>query len=189
MTPGRIVACYFVAVNATASRGIGKDVNLYYKSLASPVGELKLVASDRGLTAILWKNDNPRRVRLANLVENSDHRMLLQTEKQLNEYFSRKRRAFKVPLDFRGTHFQKAVWESLLAIPYGETRTYGQIATQLGNPNATRAVGAANGRNPIAIIVPCHRLIGSDGKLRGFAGGLDAKAHLLKLEASVAKAK
>jgi methylated-DNA-[protein]-cysteine S-methyltransferase len=82
----------------------------------------------------------------------------------------------------RGTPFQKQVWEALLAIPFGETRSYGQLAKQLGNPNATRAVGAANGRNPIAIIAPCHRVIGSSGKLTGFAGGLNAKAHLLSLE-------
>jgi methylated-DNA-[protein]-cysteine S-methyltransferase len=108
--------------------------------------------------------------------------MLLRTEKELNEYFSHKRKAFTVPLDMRGTYFQKQVWEALLGIPFGETRTYGQLANQLGNPKATRAVGAANGRNPIAIIVPCHRVIGFSGKLTGFAGGLDAKDHLLKLE-------
>ncbi len=82
----------------------------------------------------------------------------------------------------RGTPFQKQVWQALQAIPFGETRSYGQLATQLGNPNATRAVGAANGRNPISIIVPCHRVIGSSGKLTGFAGGLEAKAFLLHLE-------
>jgi methylated-DNA-[protein]-cysteine S-methyltransferase len=157
-------------------------MNLSYKLVSSPIGGLKLVASDRGLAAILWEDDNPRRVRLANVVENTEHRMLLRTEKELNEYFSGKRKAFTVPLDMRGTHFQKQVWDALLGIPYGETRTYGQLANQLGNPKATRAVGAANGRNPIAIIVPCHRVIGFDRKLIGFAGGLDAKAHLLRLE-------
>jgi methylated-DNA-[protein]-cysteine S-methyltransferase len=143
---------------------------------------LKLVANDAGLAAILWENDNPRRVRLTDLVENSEHHMLIRVEKELNEYFCGKRKTFTVPLDMRGTHFQKQVWEALLDIPYGETRTYGELANQLGNPNATRAVGAANGRNPVAIIVPCHRVIGFDGKLTGFAGGLDAKADLLKLE-------
>jgi methylated-DNA-[protein]-cysteine S-methyltransferase len=157
-------------------------MNLSYKLLASPVGGLKLVASEQGLAAILWQNDNPRRVRLANLVENSAHQILLRTERELKEYFSGKRKEFTVPLDLRGTPFQKQVWEALLGIGFGETRTYGQLASQLGNPKATRAVGAANGRNPIAIIVPCHRLVGFDGKLTGFAGGLDAKAHLLQLE-------
>ena len=157
-------------------------MNLSYKLIPSPIGKLKLVASDEGLVAILWENDRPRRVRLADLVENSAHPMLLRTEKELNEYFSHKRKAFTVPLDMRGTYFQKQVWEALLHIPFGETRTYGQLANQLGNRKATRAVGAANGRNPIAIIVPCHRVIGFSGKLTGFAGGLDAKDHLLKLE-------
>ena len=171
-------------MNPIVTRGISREapMNLFYKWLTSPIGGLKLVASEQGLTAILWENDNPRRVRLASLVENSEHRMLLRTEKELNEYFSGKRKTFTVTLDMRGTSFQKQVWEALLGIPYGETRTYGQLANQLGNPNATRAVGAANGRNPIAIIVPCHRLIGFDGKLTGFAGGLEAEAHLLKLE-------
>lgn len=157
-------------------------MSMSYKFLPSPIGGLKLVASDDGLAAILWENDNPRRVRLADLVNDPAHHMLLRTEKELNEYFSGQRKAFTVPLDMRGTRFQKQVWEALLGIPYGETRTYGQLANQLGNPNATRAVGAANGRNPIAIVVPCHRVIGFNGKLTGFAGGLDAKAHLLKLE-------
>jgi len=157
-------------------------MSLSYKLIPSPIGKLKLVASDEGLVAILWENDRPRRVRLADLVENPAHPMLLRTEKELNEYFSHKRKAFTVPLDMRGTYFQKQVWEALLGIPFGETRTYGQLANQLGNPKATRAVGAANGRNPIAIIVPCHRVIGFSGKLTGFAGGFDAKDHLLKLE-------
>jgi methylated-DNA-[protein]-cysteine S-methyltransferase len=157
-------------------------MSLSCKLVPSPIGKLKLVASDEGLVAILWENDRPRRVRLADLVENPAHPMLLRTEKELNEYFSHKRKAFTVPLDMRGTYFQKQVWEALLGIPFGETRTYGQLANQLGNPKATRAVGAANGRNPIAIIVPCHRVIGFSGKLTGFAGGLDAKDHLLKLE-------
>ena len=157
-------------------------MSLSYKLIPSPIGKLKLVASDEGLVAILWENERPRRVRLADLVENPAHPMLLRTEKELNEYFSHKRKAFTVPLDMRGTYFQKQVWEALLGIPFGETRTYGQLANQLGNPKATRAVGAANGRNPIAIIVPCHRVIGFSGKLTGFAGGLDAKDHLLKLE-------
>ena len=133
---------------------------------------------------IVWEKDKPGRVRLSELTENRDHPMLVKTQKQLEEYFGRRRKTFSVPLDMRGTPFQKQVWEALLTIPFGETRSYGQLARQLGNPNATRAVGAANGRNPIAIIAPCHRVIGSSGKLTGFAGGLNAKAHLLSLEGS-----
>jgi methylated-DNA-[protein]-cysteine S-methyltransferase len=157
-------------------------MSLAYKMIESPVGKLKLVASEKGLVAILWENDSPRRVRLNELVENGEHPILVETERQLGEYFAGKRKTFSVHLDMRGTRFQKDVWEILLAIPFGETRSYGQLAKQLGNPRATRAVGAANGRNPLSIIVPCHRVIGSSGKLTGFAGGLETKAHLLGLE-------
>lgn len=157
-------------------------MKLVYKIMDSPVGKLKLVASDKGLVAILWENDSPRRVRLGELVEDAGHPVLRETERQLEEYFAGRRRSFSLALDMRGTRFQNDVWEALLAIPFGETRSYGQLAKQLGNPKATRAVGAANGRNPISIVVPCHRVIGSSGKLTGFAGGLDTKAHLLKLE-------
>jgi methylated-DNA-[protein]-cysteine S-methyltransferase len=157
-------------------------MGLAFKTTESPVGKLKLVASDKGLVAILWQNDKPHRVRLNELVENEEHPVLVETERQLGEYFAGKRKEFSVALDMRGTRFQKDVWEALLAIPFGETRSYGQLAKQLGNPRATRAVGAANGRNPLSIVVPCHRVIGSSGKLTGFAGGLETKAHLLDLE-------
>ena len=157
-------------------------MSLAYKIMESPVGKLKLVASDNALVAILWEKDRPRRVRLPELVAHDRHPVLVETERQLHEYFSGKRKTFSVNLELRGTRFQKNVWEALLAIPFGETRSYGQLAEQLGNPRATRAVGAANGRNPVSIIVPCHRVIGSSGKLTGFAGGLDVKARLLTLE-------
>lgn len=157
-------------------------MNLVYKDIASPVGQLKLVASDKGLTAILWENDNPTRVRLGMLTRNENHPILLEAERQLGEYFAGKRQTFSIALDMKGTPFQKNVWEQLLAIPFGETRSYGQLARALGKPQAMRAVGAANGRNPISIIVPCHRVIGSSGKLTGFAGGLEIKARLLSLE-------
>lgn len=157
-------------------------MSLAFKSIESPVGKLKLVASDKGLVAVLWQNDRPGRVLLAELVEDAQHFILLKAERQLSEYFAGKRKEFSVPLDMRGTAFQKNVWEALLAIPFGETRSYGQLAKQLGNPNSTRAVGAANGRNPLPIIVPCHRVIGSTGKLTGFGGGVETKAQLLSLE-------
>jgi methylated-DNA-[protein]-cysteine S-methyltransferase len=157
-------------------------MSLSYKYFASPVGKLKLVASETGLIAILWENDNPRRVRLTDLVEDNNQSILVETERQLKEYFAGKRNAFAIPLDMRGTAFQKNVWRALQAIPFGKTLTYGEIAKQLGRPTSSRAVGAANGRNPVSIVVPCHRVIGSTGKLTGFAGGLDTKAHLLNLE-------
>src|SRR5258708_3448639 len=154
----------------------------FYKTMKSPVGELKLVASDKGLAGILWENDNPRRVRLNPVSENKKHPVLLETERQLNDYFSGKRKSFSLPLDFKGTEFQKKVWAALLTIPFGETRSYGQIAKQIDRPKAVRAVGAANGKNPISIIAPGHPVIGSTGKLTGFAGGLETKARLLALE-------
>lgn len=157
-------------------------MSLASKTIPSQIGRLRLVASDTGLVAILWDNARPLPAHLADLVENPAHRILLSAEKELNEYFSRNRKSFSVPLEMRGTYFQKQVWEALLAIPFGETRSYGQIANQLGNPNATRAVGAANGQNPIPIIVPCHRVIGANGKLTGFGGGLEIKDQLLTLE-------
>jgi methylated-DNA-[protein]-cysteine S-methyltransferase len=159
-------------------------MKLVFKIVDSPVRKLKLVASDKGLVAILWENDNPGRVRLGELVEDGEYPILRETERQLKEYFEGNRRSFSLALDMRGTRFQNDVWAALLAIPFGETRSCGQLAKQLGNPKATRAVGAANGRNPISIVIPCHRVIGSSGKLTGFAGGLDTKAHLLELENS-----
>lgn len=153
-----------------------------YKAIHSPVGELKLVASDKALVAVLWENDSPERVPFDALVKLTAHPILTETERQLGEYFAGKRKSFSVALDLRGTSFQRSIWEALLTIPFGETRSYGDLARKLGNPQAARAVGAASGRNPISIIVPCHRLVGSTGKLTGFAGGLDAKSRLLAIE-------
>lgn len=154
----------------------------FYKEIPSPVGRLKIIAGEKGLAAILWEDDKPARIRIRTYTENNEHPVLLQTEKELNEYFEGKRTSFTLLLDPVGTDFQKQVWNALSGIPYGETRTYMQIAVQLGNPKAVRAVGAANGRNPISIIVPCHRVIGSSGDLTGFAGGLANKATLLSIE-------
>jgi methylated-DNA-[protein]-cysteine S-methyltransferase len=152
------------------------------KTIPSPVGALTLVASEKGLAAILWENDDPRRVPLSGMEDDDAHPVLAEVERQLADYFAGRRRAFDLPLDFRGTDFQKAVWAALLAIPFGETRSYADIARAVGRPAAVRAVGAANGRNPISIVAPCHRVIGSNGTLTGFAGGLPAKRHLLGLE-------
>jgi methylated-DNA-[protein]-cysteine S-methyltransferase len=157
-------------------------MSLSYKEIDSPVGKLKLVASAKGLVAVLWHNDRPKRVPLGEMVEEPGQKVLVETEKQLTEYFAGERREFELPLDMRGTQFQKDVWDALVGIPFGETRSYGDLARQLGNPAASRAVGAANGKNPISIVVPCHRVIGSSGKLTGFAGGMDIKAHLLAME-------
>jgi len=157
-------------------------MTLVFKWIQSPIGHLKLVGHDAGLAAILWENDDPERVRLEPLVEDPSDPILIETERQLASYFAGKLKAFDVPLDFKGTAFQKSVWAALLTIPFGETRSYGDIARQIGRPTASRAVGAANGKNPISIIAPCHRVIGSTGALTGFAGGLATKERLLGLE-------
>jgi len=153
-----------------------------FTKMRSPVGEIKLVASEKGLSAIVWEFEDFSRVHLENVIEDRDNAILLETEKQLSAYFKGERNYFKLPLDLKGTAFQKSVWEALLSIPFGQTRTYGQIARQIGKPKAVRAVGAAAGKNPVAIIAPCHRVIGASGKLTGFAGGLHNKAILLNLE-------
>ena len=155
-----------------------------YKMMDSPVGKLTLVATDEGLAGVLWDNDRPSRVRLNIEAEDNAHPVLVEAERQLVEYFAGRRREFDLTLDVSGTPFQRKVWSALRTIPFGETRSYGQIARQIGNPDAVRAVGAANGRNPVSIVTPCHRVIGSSGKLTGFGGGLDAKARLLALEGS-----
>ncbi|MFP6840887.1 MAG: methylated-DNA--[protein]-cysteine S-methyltransferase [Acinetobacter sp.] len=157
-------------------------MELAFMEMPSPVGILKLVATKNALVAVLWENENPKRVRLAELIEQVDHPILLATQKQLSEYFAGTRQRFDLPLDFEGTEFQKRVWQALLDIPFGETRSYRDIAEQVGNIKAVRAVGAANGKNPISIIAPCHRVVGMNGKLVGFAGGLDNKKILLCLE-------
>lgn len=157
-------------------------MTLSFKNMPSPVGELTLVASDAGLVAILWENDRPGRVKLGPLAEDNQHPILIEAERQIAAYFAGTLTRFDIWLDFRGTDFQKSVWAALLTIPFGETRSYGEIAEQIGRPSASRAVGAANGRNPISIIAPCHRVIGTNGALTGFAGGLAAKELLLRLE-------
>jgi methylated-DNA-[protein]-cysteine S-methyltransferase len=148
----------------------------------SPVGRLTLVATDEGLAAILWEHDRPRRVRLNIVAEDGTHPVLIEAERQLEEYFAGRRTQFELPLDASGTPFQRDVWRALMTIPFGETRSYAQIAQQIGHPGAARAVGAANARNPLSIVAPCHRVVGSTGALTGFAGGLDVKAQLLAFE-------
>ncbi len=158
-----------------------------YKTIPSPVGALKLVASDMGLTAILWENDKPGRVRLGEMVEDAGHPVLIETERQLRAYFAGTLTAFYRAARFRGYRFpEERLAAALLTIPFGETRSYAEIARQIGRPSAVRAVGAANGKNPISIIAPCHRVIGSNGALTGFAGGLAAKERLLGLESGQA---
>lgn len=158
--------------------------NYVFKLMNSPVGTLRLVASDKGLAGVWFERSRPERVRPRGDVESARHPVLVEAERQLREYFAGRRRAFDLTLDFVGTPFQRSVWNALLTIPFGQTRSYGQIAKQVGRPSASRAVGAANGRNPVSIVAPCHRVVGSTGALTGFGGGLDVKERLLRLEGS-----
>ena len=151
---------------------------LYYSRLDSLVGPLLIVASEQGLVRLEFDRD-PAKVP-ANAVA-SDEKTAPYV-RQLEEYFARRRQHFDFPLDLRGTEFQKRCWQALLEIPYGETRSYADIARAVGNPRGFRAVGLANNRNPIAIVVPCHRVLASDGTLCGYGGGLDVKQKLLELE-------
>ena len=152
----------------------------------TPVGELTLVASEHGLRAILWPTPSLQRAGITRRPRrNPDHPILRKTAQQLDEYFTGTRTSFDLPLDLEGTRFQLAVWRSLADIPFGSTTTYGRQAAALGIPRAARAMGAANGANPVCIVLPCHRVIGADGSLTGFGGGLPTKQWLLDHEAHV----
>ena len=155
---------------------------LLYMWIESPVGPLRLVGGDTGLAGILWEKQDPAESGFVLDRENDRHPVLRQAARELREYFGGERREFSVKLEFTGTEFQNKVWRALQSIPFGETRSYGQLAAQIGAPKASRAVGAANGRNPIPIILPCHRVIGSSGSLTGFCGGLPMKKQLLAHE-------
>jgi methylated-DNA-[protein]-cysteine S-methyltransferase len=151
-------------------------------NMKSPIGLLTCIAKNNNLVAVLMENENPHRVKIKSQKQESNHLILLEAKKQLTEYFENKRTQFNLSLEFEGTEFQKEVWHSLLTIPYGKTFSYLDIAKTIDKPKASRAVGMAIGKNPLSIIVPCHRVIGSNGKLTGFAGGLHHKAFLLNLE-------
>jgi methylated-DNA-[protein]-cysteine S-methyltransferase len=149
----------------------------------TPVGTLTVVASDRGVRAVLWPDDRPGRVPLVDVVElDGGHPVLDRARTELDEYFAGRRRGFDVPLDLQGTPFQVQVWHALAHIPFGTTSTYLEQARRLGRPTGARAVGAAIGRNPVSVVLPCHRVVGTGGALTGFAGGLDAKRWLLAHE-------
>jgi len=152
---------------------------MLYAYTASPIGDLLLVANGEGLSEIHFPTAHPPEDAVL------DRTRFATVMRQLDEYFAGKRKTFDLKLAMRGTPFQLAVWHALQRIPYGETRTYAGIANEIGRPSATRAVGAANGANPIPIIVPCHRVIGSNGSLTGFGGGIDVKRRLLEFEAGV----
>ena len=150
----------------------------------SPVGPLFVAADDAGLRAVEFR-DNRHPVKRDGDWREGDDAVLRMARAQFGEYFAGRRRDFDLPLSPRGTEFQRTVWTTLATIPYGETISYAQLAARVGRPSATRAVGAANGRNPLPIVLPCHRVIGADGSLTGFGGGLPTKQFLLKLEGAL----
>lgn len=146
---------------------------MIYQYLNSPIGFIKITANDEAINEVTF---------VENEEEDKPNALTQEAVNQLMEYFEGKRKVFDLPLSPIGTPFQQAVWKALCSIPYGETRSYGEIAKMIGNPKASRAVGMANNRNPISIIIPCHRVIGASGKLVGYGGGIDKKIYLLNLE-------
>ena len=154
---------------------------LHCDEIDSPVGGLRLIASESSLVGI-WFASGRDAARSRTALPRRSSPLLERTRAQLEEYFAGHRQQFDLPLDPRGTEFQRRVWRRLVGIPYGETTTYGALARELGDPGASRAVGLANGSNPIPIVIPCHRVIGADGSLTGFGGGLPIKQALLELE-------
>jgi methylated-DNA-[protein]-cysteine S-methyltransferase len=153
-----------------------------YTEMKSPLGTLLLTAEDGSLIGVHFPGQKHDRPRQPHWQRADDELVLAQARAQLAEYFAGQRTQFDLPLDPRGTSFQQAVWRALLAVPFGHTSTYGEIAAAIRRPSAVRAVGSAIGANPIGIVVPCHRIIGRDGSLTGYAGGLERKAKLLALE-------
>ena len=156
---------------------------MYKKVMNSPVGKIEIIEENEKIVELNIYNEE-KNEKKNNIIE-KDTKLLLEVEKQLKEYFEGKRIKFEIPLNPKGTEFMKKVWKELLNIPYGETRTYKEIAEKIDNSKASRAVGMANNKNPIPIIIPCHRVIGSNNKLVGYALGLDMKQYLLDLERKV----
>lgn len=152
-----------------------------WEDVASPLGLLTVLASDNGVHVIAFEGDRTEQAK-TNLPRAVNHPIINAAAEQLAIYFDGALKVFDLPLDLRGTDFQKRVWKLLLEIPFGETRTYGEIACALDNTGASQAVGAANGKNPVAIVVPCHRVIGTSGHLTGYAGGMEKKRFLLTHE-------
>lgn len=155
-------------------------MNKYYTTYTSPLGVMTLQANDDGMLGAWFETQTTQPENLGEYVEG--HQILSDVITQLDEYFSGQRKIFDIPLAANGTEFQKKVWQALTTIPYGQTWSYQDLANAIDNPKAVRAVGLANGKNPISIVVPCHRVIGKNGKLTGYAGGVERKAQLLELE-------
>jgi methylated-DNA-[protein]-cysteine S-methyltransferase len=167
--------------------GLGDDISELRKAKTeSPIGTLTIVVSPRGLRSIYFPHHTARDAAILNDISADDqHRDIVRAVSQLDEYFSGDRQVFDVALDLVGTEFQQMAWRALAEVPYGQTATYAQQAAHIGRPKAVRAVGGANRMNPVPIVLPCHRIVGSNGSLTGFAGGLDTKQWLLHHEHGV----
>jgi len=162
-----------------------KSKVIYTSHIDTPLGGITMAATDRGLAGV-WFDQQRHWPDTAGWIAKDDHPALVEAAAQLRDYFAGKRDHFDMKLDLsHGTAFQQSVWQQLLTIPAGATLTYGTLSAKLGNPTAVRAVGAAVGRNPISVIVPCHRVLGADGSLTGYAGGLERKTALLELEGAL----
>jgi methylated-DNA-[protein]-cysteine S-methyltransferase len=159
----------------------------YFTTFDSPLGEMLLIATAEGLTGAYFNGQKYFPARNGGARESPRQEWLAAAKRQFGEYFADRRKQFDLQLNPSGTPFQRRVWDALLTIPFGETKTYGELAANLGDPNATRAVAAAIGRNPISVIVPCHRVIGANGSLTGYAAGLGCKRALLELEGVLKK--
>ncbi len=156
------------------------NAKIYFTEFASPIGKLRLTGTGAALTGVFMESERHTSAQSRDAVR--DAAPLREARQQLDEYFGGERREFSLVLDADGTEFQRSVWRALRGIPYGATASYGDIAKRIRNPKAVRAVGLANGRNPISIIIPCHRVIGADGSLTGYGGGIERKRFLLALE-------
>ena len=167
----------------TAANG----VCYFYSNIKSPLGELVLVTDDAALTGLYFAGCDHVPVERERWTLKAQHPVLQQTSKQLEQYFSGKRTSFSLPVRLIGTNFQKRVWTQIARIPFGQTISYTQLAKRAGAPQAIRAAGTTTGRNPVSIIIPCHRIVGKNGSMCGFAGGLERKQHLLELERSNVK--
>lgn len=165
---------------------MARETTYHSGTLTAPIGRVVVIASDRGLHNVSFDPDGlPRSLDGCTVTEQPSHPVVAAALRQLREYFAGTRTTFDMKLDLEGTEFQVSAWKALAKVKFGRTASYAQQAASIGRPTATRAVGAANGKNPVAIVLPCHRIVGSNGSLTGFAGGLDTKQWLLDHERRV----
>lgn len=162
------------------------DMTIFYQKMKTAMGDIHIAADESNLLAVTYASSKWQKIQKGlGEIQNSENAITKETVKQLHEYFANKRTEFDLPISFSGTEFQKQTWQALLTIPFGKTCSYSEQAALIGKPKAVRAVGGANGLNPISIIVPCHRVIGKSGKLIGYGGGIKVKEFLLRLEGSL----